>query len=67
MALEKTTAKRKTTEQISNAKTVIERISENKVLTDLWGRYQNKYVYAADVSWEKAINALLNLALANDL
>jgi predicted nucleotidyltransferase component of viral defense system len=65
MALEKTAANRKTSKQVSDAKTVIERISGNKVLTDLWGRYQSKYVYASDVSWEKAINALLNLALAN--
>jgi predicted nucleotidyltransferase component of viral defense system len=35
MALEKTTAKRKTDEQIKGAETVIERISENKALTDL--------------------------------
>jgi predicted nucleotidyltransferase component of viral defense system len=60
-ALEKTTAKRKTIEQISDAKTVIERISKSKVLADLWGRYQSKYVYAADVSWEKAVGSLRGL------
>jgi predicted nucleotidyltransferase component of viral defense system len=60
-ALEKTTTKRKTTEQISDATAVIGRISESKVLTDLWRRYQNKYSYAADVSWEKAIGSLRSL------
>ncbi|MDR3050879.1 MAG: nucleotidyl transferase AbiEii/AbiGii toxin family protein [Oscillospiraceae bacterium] len=65
MALEKTSAKRKTAEQVKGAETVVERISENKVLTDLWRRYQSKYVYAADVSWEQVIEALRNLALAN--
>jgi predicted nucleotidyltransferase component of viral defense system len=60
-ALEKTTAKRKTTEQISDAKTVIEWISESKILTDLWRRYQSKYNYAADVSWEQAVGALRSL------
>jgi hypothetical protein len=65
MALEKTAAKRKTAEQVKDAETVVERISENKVLSDLWGRYQSKYVYAADVSWEQVIEALRNLALAN--
>lgn len=64
-ALDKTAAKRKTTEQVKGAETIIERISESKVLTDLWSRYQNKYVYAADVNWDMAIDALRNLALAS--
>jgi predicted nucleotidyltransferase component of viral defense system len=64
LALEKTTEKRKTTVQITDAQTVIERISESEVLADLWSRYQKKYSYAADVTWESVIVALRNLALS---
>lgn len=61
-ALEKTSTKRKTVNQISDAKTVVARISENRILIDQWRRYQSKYAYAADVSWEETIHALLNLS-----
>jgi hypothetical protein len=61
MALEKTAAMRKTTEQITDAGTVINRISESKTLTDLWSRYQKKYSYASDVSWEMSVQSLRSL------
>jgi predicted nucleotidyltransferase component of viral defense system len=64
-ALEKTTAKRKTTEQISEADTIIARIAASKILTDLWSRYQKNYSYATDVTWEMAIRSLRNLASMN--
>lgn len=61
-ALEKTVAKRRTTEQMSDPKGAIETVAANAVMTNLWQRYQKKYSYAADVSWETVINVLRGLA-----
>ena len=62
IALAKTSEKRNTSEQISDAKAVIDRILESKVLTGLWGRYQNKYSYATGVTWPQTIDALRSLS-----
>jgi len=62
MALSKTVEKRRTSEHISNAQAVIQIITDNTTLIDLWQRYQKKYNYAADVSWEMVIDALNKLA-----
>ena len=61
-ALKKTVGKRGTTEQMADIKGVIQIITDNPIMIDLWKRYQKKFTYAADVSWEMAIDALTNLA-----
>jgi len=64
-ALEKTAAKRKTADQIAEAGAIIERIAASRELSGLWSRYQKKYSYAADITWEAVINALHKLATMN--
>jgi hypothetical protein len=61
-ALENTVKKRGTTEQMVDINEVIQIVSGSPILIDLWQRYQKKYTYAADVSWEIAMEALLKLA-----
>lgn len=63
IALRNTSTKRNTSKQISEATTVIENISKSKDMSDLWKRYRNKYVHVSLISWQNAIEALLNLAL----
>ncbi len=60
-ALVKTAMKRHTSEQMKDAAGVIETISNSSIITHLWERYQKKYSYAIDVSWEMVIYALKNL------
>ena len=54
--------KRGTSEQMADIRGVIQTITDSAILIDLWKRYQKKYSYAADVSWEMAIDALNKLA-----
>lgn len=60
-ALKKTTEKRRTSESISDAAAITERIFGSPIMIDLWGRYRKKYIYAADVTWEMAIDFLRGL------
>jgi len=61
-ALSKTVEKRGTCEQMADIHGVIQTIAGSTILIDLWQRYQKKYAYAADVSWEEVIDALNKLA-----
>jgi len=61
-ALSKTVEKRGTSKQMADAHGVIQAIADSTILIDLWQRYQKKYNYAADVSWEMAIDALNKLS-----
>jgi len=61
-ALSKTVENRGTSEQMADTHGVIKAITDNTILINLWQRYQKKYNYAADVSWEMAIDALNKLA-----
>jgi len=65
VALEKITAKRKTTDQIAETGIIIGQVATNQVMSDLWSRYQKNYNYASDVTWEMALNALRNLSSSN--
>ena len=60
-ALEKTALKRNTTEQMMNPDKTIQRIFASDIMIELWKRYQKKYSYATDISWEMAIEALEKL------
>ena len=57
-ALNKTVEKRATTAQMFDAAEIIKMITENEIMIDLWRRYQAKYSYANDISWEMVINAV---------
>jgi predicted nucleotidyltransferase component of viral defense system len=61
-ALENTVKKRETTEQMADIYAVIQIVSGSSILIDLWLRYQKKFTYAANVSWEMAMEALNRLA-----
>jgi len=61
-ALKKTVEKRGTTEQMADIKGVIQTVAVSPILIDLWQRYQKKYNYAAEVTWEMAVDALNKLA-----
>ena len=57
-ALDKTAQKRGTAEQLSDAGETLQMIARNPSLISLWKRYQRRYAYAADISWDTAIAAL---------
>jgi hypothetical protein len=61
-ALKKTTEKRGTTEQMGDIVDVIQTVANSPVMIELWQRYQKKYSYAADVTWEMAVGAVKGLA-----
>lgn len=61
-ALHKTVEKRGTTDQMPDVHDVITMVAKSPVIIDLWEKYRKKYSYAADVTWEMAIGAVMNLA-----
>jgi len=60
-ALEKTTDMRNTIEQMLNPGRVIQTVAASEFMDGLWKRYQKKYSYAADISWEMVIESLYKL------
>jgi hypothetical protein len=64
-ALGKTAAKRKTADQMAEADITIERVATSGEMSNQWIRYQKKFSYAADITWEAAINALRKIATVN--
>jgi len=61
-ALKKTVEKRHTVQQMSDITSIINNISTNDVMIELWIRYQKKYNYAADTIWEMVVDAVNWLA-----
>lgn len=62
-ALKKTAEKRHTTNQISNEiKDTISIIMADATMDDLWQKYQRRYLYAEDISWDMVIDAVKDLA-----
>jgi len=61
-AQKKTVEKRHTAAQMADPEDVIQTIAVSDIMANLWKRYQKKYSYAADVTWEMAIDALKGLA-----
>ena len=61
-ALKKTVEKRHTVQQMSDITSIINNISTNDVMIELWIRYQKKYNYAADTTWEMVVDAVNWLA-----
>jgi|GEM_PF-3450892 len=48
---------------MSSLEDAIRMIAASDVMLELWSRYQKKYSYAADVTWEMAMAALKGLAV----
>ena len=64
-ALKKTAEKRGTVDQMGDIQNVLQMIAHSPIMTDQWERYQKKYAYAAEISWEMAMDALNKLAQTN--
>lgn len=61
-ALKNTVEKRGTTEQIKDMVDTIQTVAESPIMLDFWHRYQKKYSYVADISWDMAVEAVKDLA-----
>lgn len=61
-ALQKTVEKRGTSEQMGDMTDAIQTVTNSPIMLDLWQRYQKKYGYAANVTWEMAVRAVKQLA-----
>jgi len=61
-ALRKTTEKRNTIEQMADPEKIIESIASDSDMAELWTRYQKKYRYAGEITWEMVLGTLKRLA-----
>lgn len=57
-ALKATAKHRGSTEQITDVEGILKQISESDELKDMWEKYQKKYSYASDISYEDVLGAL---------
>lgn len=57
-ALKATAEHRGSTEQISGVDGILKQISESDDLKDMWRKYQKKFVYASDISYEDVLEVL---------
>ena len=57
-ALEATAKHRGSTELISDVEGILKQISESEGLKDMWKKYQKKFVYANDISYEDVLAVL---------
>ena len=57
-ALKATAEHRGSTEQISDVESILKQISESNDLKDVWKKYQKKFVYASDISYENVLEVL---------
>ena len=62
-ALKATAVHRGSLKNISEKEQIIETISTNKDLQNMWGRYQKKFIYAKDITFEQIIKVLKELVL----
>ena len=60
-ALRKTTEKRNTVEQMADSEKIIQSIASDNAMAELWARYQKKYRYAEEITWEMVLEALKGL------
>lgn len=61
-ALDKTVEKRGTAKQMEDTNDVISRTEKDPIMMSFWQRYRKNYLYAADVTWEMAMDAVKALA-----
>ena len=57
-ALKATAKHRGSTEQIADVEGILKQISESDDLKDMWNKYQKKFAYASDVSYEDVLEVL---------
>ena len=57
-ALQATAKHRGSTEQIADVEGILKRISESDDLKEMWNKYQKKYSYVSDISYEDVLGAL---------
>ncbi|MBS3902225.1 MAG: nucleotidyl transferase AbiEii/AbiGii toxin family protein [Dethiobacter sp.] len=65
-ALKKTVEMRNTVKQMAAMDEVVQTVTASTVMASLWQRYQKKYSYAADITWERVTHALKELAGKTD-
>lgn len=61
-ALKATEEHRGSTEQISDTEGILKQISESDDLKEMWRKYQKKFTYASDISYEDAKEELKRVA-----
>ena len=66
-ALKATAIHRGSLEKIVDVNGIIEQISSNAALKSMWGKYQKKFAYASDISYENVMEILSALILENHL
>ena len=62
-ALKATAEHRGSTEQISDVEGILKQISESDDLKDMWRKYQKKFAYASDISYEDVLEVLRKIVL----
>ena len=62
-ALKATAEHRGSTEQISDVEGILKQISESDILKGMWRKYQKKFAYANDISYENVLGMLKKIAL----
>lgn len=62
-ALKATAEHRGSTEQISDVEGILKQISESDDLKDMWRKYQKKFEYAIDISYENVLEVLKKIVL----
>lgn len=62
-ALKATTKHRGSTEQIADVVSILKQISESDDLKAMWSKYQKKFAYASDISYEDVLGVLRELVL----
>ena len=50
--------KRESTSVIGNEEAIIENIEKHPALLDLWRQYQEKYLYASDITYQQVIDSV---------
>lgn len=66
-ALKATAIHRGSLEKIADVKGIIEQISSNDDLKSMWRKYQRKFAYAGDISYESVMDILRALVFENSL
>ena len=61
-AIINTFKERETTYYLENINKVIPEIENSEDLQDIWANYQNKFVYAKDISFHDTIRAIKEIA-----
>ena len=62
-ALKATAEHRGSIEQISDVDGILKQISESDDLKDMWRKYQKKFAYASDISYENVLEVLRKIVL----